>query len=137
MTSLNLLAYDDAARLDHADVGQSRPSGRRFALVLLEQLLYRVGILLLLRLRRLILHRRPLVRRRTRTRVLRLVNPMRRRGIPLRRFNYRDRALARIVRVRGVRIRRAVPDERASIAADFLAELQNDRRASKGLVVIL
>lgn len=138
-TSLDFLAHDDAARLDHADVGQSRPSGRGFALVLLEQLLYRVGILLLLRLRRLILHRRSLVRRhrRTWTRVLRLVDPVRHRGIPLRRLNDRYRALARIVRVRGVRIGRTVPDERTPIAADFLAELQDNRRAPKGLVVVL
>lgn len=139
LTSLDFLANDDAARLDHADVGQSRPSGRGFVLVLLEQLLYRVGILLLLRLRRLIVRRRSLVHRHRRawTRVLRLVDPMGRRGIPLRSINDRYRALAWIVRVSGVRIGRTVPDERASIAADFLAELQDNRRAPKGLVVVL
>lgn len=125
--------------MDHTDVWQSRPSGRGFALVLLEQLLYRVGILLLLWLRRLILHRRSLVRRhrRTWTRVLHLVDSVRRRVIPLRHFDDRYRALARIVRVCGMRIGRTVPDERAPIAADFLAELQDNRRAPKGLVVIL
>jgi len=76
---LNFLVYDDAAWLDNADVGQSRPSGRGFALILFEQLLYRVGILLFLRLRRLILHRCSLVcRHRVRTRVFRLMNSVRR-----------------------------------------------------------
>lgn len=54
---LNFFTDDDSAGLHHANVRQSWPPGRGFAFILLQQLLYRVGILLFLRLWWLILHR--------------------------------------------------------------------------------
>lgn len=135
---LDLLADDDPAGLHHTEIRQSRPPRRSFVLVLFQQFLYRVGILLLLRLRRLILHRHPLVRRHHRVRVvLRFENPARRWRILLRRIDDRYWTLSRIVQIHDLRIGRAVPDKRAPIAADLLAELQNDRRAAEGFIVVL
>lgn len=140
---LDLLADDDPAGLHHSDVGQSRPPGRGPALVLLQELLYRVRVLLLLRLQRLILHRRRrrLVRRRRRRRgaraaVLHLEDPVRLRRLLPACVDDGHRTLASVVQVDG-RVGRAVPDERAPVAADLLAELEDDRRVAEGLVVLL
>lgn len=55
----------------------------------------------------------------------------------LRRLDDRHWALSRIVQIRDLRIGRAMPDKRAPIAADLLAELENDRRAAEGFIMVL
>jgi len=54
-----------------------------------------------------------------------------------RRFDDRYWTLLRIIQIRDLRIWRAMPDKRAPIAADLLAELQNDWSAAEGFIVVL